>query len=139
MKIRCLFESHSDLPESSDARRYFPNSILHITKGKEYVVYGVLGVRLLPTSNIEHEYIILNDLDSFISYDVGLFEIVDSNLGDCQWHCGFGTKHVEFLLASKDFVNDISHYEGMWDREEADMEKFRRWAETVDTAHKTID
>jgi hypothetical protein len=132
MKVKCDFDSHRDVSSLHELDGYFDRSILHITIGKEYTVLAVYAVTIRQSGHTVFEYLIRDDLDDVSNYSVKLFTVVDSNIGDCQWHCDFANPHVNFLLCSEIMVHNLEHYEGFFDRNPDDRSKFMKWAETVE-------
>jgi hypothetical protein len=142
MKVRCIFNKNTELPELIEKYGYFERSVLHITKGKEYTVYAIRGWHIIPHVLPTIEYYIKDDLfdqnNGISNYCAKLFEIVDSDLGDCDWHYSLGKKEMDFLIGYKEFVSDPDHFGRFVDIEKEDIEKFLKWCDVVDKANEKI-
>ncbi|MDR2641414.1 MAG: hypothetical protein LBC74_01330 [Planctomycetaceae bacterium] len=141
MKVRCLFNKHSDIPELITKYGYFAQSVLHITVGKIYTVYAMTCCAPAPVFRPSLRYTIKDDSvdfgsDGISSYNAMLFEVIDSRLGLCDWHYSFGKNGMDFLVGYDEFVNNYEHYEGVVLSEEADRKKFLQWCDIVDNANK---
>jgi hypothetical protein len=135
MKVRCIFDKHSEVPELIEKYGYLERSILHITKGKEYTVYAIIGWQLAPIFFPSVEYIIQDDMQNDISgYSAKLFEVVEDDLGDCDWRYSYGKHGINFIIGYDEFVNNRDHYEGVLLNETEDRKKFMSWCEIVDAA-----
>jgi hypothetical protein len=132
MKARCVFNKHTEVPELIEKYGYLPGSVNYITKGKEYVIFAILCSPTGVSTYSSIEYMIRDDLNDVSNYSAMLFEITDSYIGDEDWHINYMTKHVDFVLSSKDFANDIHHYEGVLLREHAERDKFMGWCKQLE-------
>lgn len=136
MIVLCEFNDNKEVPELIEKYGYMPESILHITKGKEYHVYGmisgVIGRSELPSL----EYIIRDDLDSIFHYNAMLFKIVDSKLANVEWHFSFGKNGRHFILGYDDFVNDCEHYNNALLEDEPDCSVLSQWCDSIDNLEK---
>jgi hypothetical protein len=56
---------------------------------------------------------------------------VDTSLG-CDWHFNDNSPHVDFVISSFEFANNISYYEGVVLREENEQNDFLEWCDAVD-------
>jgi hypothetical protein len=136
MKVRCLFNSHAEVPELIEKYGYFERTVLHITKGKEYTVYAIICNQMAPVFLPSIEYLIKDDtidlIDGVSNYSVKLFDVIDSNLGGCDWHYSFEKNGMDFIIGYDEFVNNQDHYEGVLLGEANDLKKFMKWCEIVD-------
>ena len=114
MKVKCLYTCNAEipvLPVLIEKYGYFPSTILHLTRGREYTVYGMTycaeGVLTFPTLS----YIIRNDLGSITSCAALLFEVTDSRLTDVEWHVDFFKEVNGFRLLPGKSANDLEEFE----------------------------
>ena len=136
MIVLCKFSDNKEVPELIEKYGYEPDTILHITKDKEYHVYGmigwVLGKAVLPSLS----YIIRDDLGYISNYDANLFQVVDSKLSNVDWHFSYGKNGAHFILGYDEFVNNNEHYDSAILRDEPGCSALLRWCDSIDNLEK---
>jgi hypothetical protein len=133
MKIRCLYNTATALPEPTIAHGCFERTVLHITPGKEYTVYGIVSFAFLPGSMPSIQYLIRDDLEDISNYSSLLFEVLEYNLGNVSWYfCPWNKDQIGFVLSSKELAMDEVFYEQFFDREGNAREVFEEWCKTID-------
>ena len=136
MKVKCLHANIGEVPELIEKYGYYAQQKTHITRGREYTVYGMISFaigRSLPSLS----YIIRDDcdhgvLDNISTYPAMLFEVTDSRLADVEWHFSFNKNGMDFILGYDDFVNNREHYERAIERDEPDRSRLVEWCNMID-------
>jgi hypothetical protein len=98
-----------------------PESIFHVTIGREYAVFSVAVYRGATM-------LLLSDDSNLPNwYPVDLFSISDARVPQ-DWlsaaYAGTGD-HLQFLIGYERIVSDESHYDGLLERIPVDLEAFR--------------
>ncbi|GHT11208.1 hypothetical protein FACS1894170_04450 [Planctomycetales bacterium] len=133
MKVRCLYNTATALPEPTIAHGCFERTVLHITPGKEYTVYGIVSYTFLPGSMPSIQCLIRDDLEDISNYSSLLFEVLECNLGNGEWHfCLHNKGRLGFVLSSKKLATDEVFYEQFVEREGDARERFDEWCKTID-------
>jgi len=136
MIVLCEFNDNKEVPELIEKYGCESDSVLNITKGKKYRVYGMIsyvcGRSVFPSLS----YIIRDDFGYITSYNAKLFKIVDSKLSKVDWHFSFGKNGMHFILGYDDFVNDEEHYDRAILRDEPDCDILFQWCDSIDNLEK---
>jgi hypothetical protein len=120
------------VPELVEKYGYMARSILHLTKGKEYVVCAVVCTTRGASTYPAIEYLIRDDLDSVSNYNAMLFEITDTSLGNCDWHLRV-KEEMGFVLGYDKLVNDEDYYSDVIDREGKPYHTFKEWCKRIES------
>lgn len=135
MKVTCSFNNINDIRDQTAVlhlKRYitFPDGVVELEIGKEYVVYGIEFRDNRPWFYIcadEHE-------DYPKPFSSEFFETKDWRLSRCWQLCfehGYG-EHVQSRLVFAEWARDPSYYERLLDEEDQAVAVFRRYREWID-------
>ena len=115
---------------------YEPDSILHITKDKEYHVYGMVNCVIGRSELASLDYIIRDDLGDIATYNAMLFNIIDSKLANVDWHFSFKNGSMVFILGYDEFVNNEEHYDSAILGDEPGCSILSKWCDLIDNLEK---
>jgi len=137
MLVLCEFSDNKEVPELIEKYGYEPDSILHITKGKEYRVYGMISSTVWTSEMPSLHYIIRDDLNGISTYDARLFKIVNSKFANVEWHFSYGKNGMIFILGYDDFVNNKEHYDSAILGDEPGCSVLSKWCDAIDHLEKS--
>ena len=137
MKVKCLYVNNAEVPELIEKRGFYAESILHLTRGREYTVYGMTSWTVGRSSIPTLFYIIRDDtdngvMDNIFPYPAMLFEVTDSRFADVEWHFSFNKDGMDFILGYDEFVNNSEHYDRAIERDEPDRSRLVEWCDMID-------
>jgi hypothetical protein len=146
MLVQCIKDSHTQDDLMVPYYGEFPRSRLHITTGKQYIVYAIVYVGSYFGDFVKLpkciNYLIMDDITQELHfpslYNSRLFEVVDDRLFDLDWkfRCFLDHKTTEGVLGYPELVNDIDgHFERLILSEKKEYELFRVWKEKVDACY----
>lgn len=138
MKVKCIKKSFAD---DKEAARIYATSLgarLHISLGKEYIVYGITNYMGLI------EYLIQEDTYRPRLYPANLFEIVDTQLPYEEWHCGKyqyssavdGFVQFFYVFGSKEMATDEGLFMSIILQDNEGLFHFEEWRKLVDRQYK---
>ena len=139
MIVICEFDSNTEVPELITKYGYEPDSVLHITKGKEYRVYGMISWIVGRSETPSLHYIIRDDLSGISTYNAMLFKIVNSKLSTVDWHFDFKKGRmafIDFILGYDEFVNNEGHYNSALLGDEPGCSALSKWCDLIDNLEK---
>ena len=133
MIVLCEFNSNKEVPELIEKYGFFADEAMHITKGKEYLVYGMINWTFGRSEFPSLDYLIRDDFGDITPYNAKFFKVIDSKLTNVEWHFSFGKNGVNYILAYEDFVNNREHYENALLRDEPDRSILAEWCNAIDS------
>ena len=136
MIVLCEFNDNKEVPELIEKYGYEPDSMLHITKGKKYLVYGMISWAVWKSKIPSLHYIIRDDFGYISTYNAMLFQIIDSKLANVEWHFSFGKNGMDFILGYDDFVNNEEHYDSAILGDEPGYDILSKWCDSIDNLEK---
>ena len=140
MRIKCIYDSLESCPQLKTKNKIFEDAIIYLTLNKEYTVYSLVRIKF---NNIHQtKYLIIDDSNVPALKPAWLFEIIDSKMGDAEWHfrhyvkntlSGFDKNLVEFIVGYRELASDdLKHFLGLFLRKKKDVKIFQKWRDIID-------
>jgi hypothetical protein len=135
MKIKCVKISFADDQEVTLGRATNLEAKLHVSLGKDYIVYG------MQFSNLGSvEYLIQDDNYFPAFYPANLFEVIDTQLPYEEWHFGkfralFVVKYF-YIFGSKEMAADYDMHMSIILHDKEGLFHFEEWRKLIDKQYE---
>ena len=143
MRVKCIYDLMETCPQLKTENNYFEDAITYITLNKEYTVYSIVRIK---TDNIHKHitsYLVMNDLNRTALLPVWHFEVLDSAMGNADWHFRHYIENnlpkldnhlIEFILGYRELVSDdLKHMLGLFQGKKKDLKIFQQWQKLIDS------
>ena len=130
-----------DLKAAIDYGFHYPDGELRVTKGQDYVVYG-----LLPTSLCTWAFICPSSSDVYsYLYPMPLFKVLSWEHHP-EWTVGSATRHFAFpgrdplsIISYRELATDLDHYEGLVEGWPGARKRFAQYRREVEQWERSRD
>ena len=123
MIVKCIDDSGKGIP--LDKRENFCSEFTQfgVDIGKEYTVFGII---FFNKKNARLDYLLSDELGYPLFVPSDLFEVRDGKIPP-QWHFfEVQSKTQALRVWGYEALSSFSHYQGLVEREQVDIEKFQK-------------